>query len=77
MLGTMFGFGRRADRETTENAQDSALIGPQIPKSGRKPGILRRLGWYADAGIILAIGAGGFMLLQLSVEVLHWYTVFK
>ena len=65
MLGTMFGFGRRADKEAEDDAQDAAMVGPHTPKSKGKKSILHRLGWYADAGIILALGVGGFMLLQL------------
>ncbi len=56
----MFGFGRKADKDRQEASEN--------PDSGQKPkkrGILYRLGWYADAAIILAIGFGGFMLLQI------------
>ena len=61
----MFGFGRRADKEAENDSQDNAMAGPNAPKSKGKKGILHRLGWYADAGIILALGVGGFVLLQL------------
>ncbi len=61
----MFGFGRRADRDR-QAASDNPAAGNA--DSGGKPGkkgILHRLGWYADAAVILAIGVGGFLLLQL------------
>ena len=61
----MFGFGRRADRDRQAASDGTVAENADTGAHPRKRGILYRLGWYADAGIILAVGIGGFMLLQL------------
>lgn len=61
----MFGFGRKKDKEREEAEANAS---PDLSESGKKPkkrGILYRLGWYADAAIILAVGFGGYTMLQI------------